>query len=201
MGLLYLVRHGETVMNARGIVQGGLDSPLTPQGREQAERAARWLARHEAAFAVAVCSPQGRAQRTLDLMCAAEPVLAAARRETLSCLREYSYGTADGTSVHDLAGDPWNPRRDFQDLGGDTVRNVADGLFRALHDLMEQSAGSAVAVSHGTTMKLFVDATLAEDGSSRRLTPQELSNGCIVVMCHDSARKTFRLVDVIARPV
>ena len=35
---IYLVRHGETEWNAQGRFQGCLDSPLTPNGREQARQ-------------------------------------------------------------------------------------------------------------------------------------------------------------------
>lgn len=34
---LFLVRHGETEFNTRGIYQGQLDSPLTPDGVAQAK--------------------------------------------------------------------------------------------------------------------------------------------------------------------
>jgi len=40
---IYLVRHGETVWNRAGRLQGHKDSPLTDRGREQAERVARAL--------------------------------------------------------------------------------------------------------------------------------------------------------------
>lgn len=41
---LYLMRHGQTVWNAEGRMQGRLDSPLTPLGEAQARRLA-WLVR------------------------------------------------------------------------------------------------------------------------------------------------------------
>ena len=50
---VYLVRHGKTVFNTTGRVQGWSDSPLTTEGREIAERLGRNLhAIHfDAAFA------------------------------------------------------------------------------------------------------------------------------------------------------
>jgi broad specificity phosphatase PhoE len=42
---IYLVRHGETEWNAQGRIQGCLDSPLTPNGREQARQIGMLLAR------------------------------------------------------------------------------------------------------------------------------------------------------------
>ena len=36
MADLYLVRHGQTELNVRNILQGWHDSPLTVRGREQA---------------------------------------------------------------------------------------------------------------------------------------------------------------------
>ena len=46
MGIeIYLVRHGETEWNTQGRFQGRLDSPLTPNGREQARQFGLLLAR------------------------------------------------------------------------------------------------------------------------------------------------------------
>ena len=38
MADLYLVRHGQTELNVKNILQGWHDSPLTARGREQALR-------------------------------------------------------------------------------------------------------------------------------------------------------------------
>jgi broad specificity phosphatase PhoE len=42
---IYLGRHGETEWNAQDRFQGCLDSPLTPNGREQARQFGMLLAR------------------------------------------------------------------------------------------------------------------------------------------------------------
>jgi len=45
MSVVYLVRHGETVANLEGRIQGQNDTPLTALGRKQARAIARRLAR------------------------------------------------------------------------------------------------------------------------------------------------------------
>jgi broad specificity phosphatase PhoE len=68
----YLVRHGETEWNASSRMQGQLDSPLTPLGREHAKSAGRLLARLgvDALFA----SPLGRVRETIAIMGAELPL-------------------------------------------------------------------------------------------------------------------------------
>ncbi|NVO26991.1 histidine phosphatase family protein [Donghicola sp. C2-DW-16] len=63
---LYILRHGETVANAEGRMQGGLDSPLTAKGLAQAEAMAELL-RGQGLIAGEFdlfSSPQGRALQT-----------------------------------------------------------------------------------------------------------------------------------------
>jgi broad specificity phosphatase PhoE len=62
----YLVRHGETEWNAASRMQGQLDSPLTPLGREHALGSARLLARLGVDFAFA--SPLGRVRETVAII-------------------------------------------------------------------------------------------------------------------------------------
>jgi broad specificity phosphatase PhoE len=71
MGLeVFLLRHGETVWNIEGRVQGEHDSPLTSRGREQARVLGRILAkqlgpRHQVPMYV---SPLGRARATAAIV-------------------------------------------------------------------------------------------------------------------------------------
>lgn len=66
---LYVLRHGESVWNAEGRLQGRLDSPLTVNGREQARHQGTLLGEagvntQDFAF---YSSPQGRARETADI--------------------------------------------------------------------------------------------------------------------------------------
>ena len=58
----YFLRHGETELNANRIVAGSIDTPLTPAGLQQAERAAEVLAQHR--ITGVYSSPMRRARDT-----------------------------------------------------------------------------------------------------------------------------------------
>ncbi|HEB49919.1 MAG TPA: histidine phosphatase family protein [Desulfobulbus sp.] len=61
-----LVRHGRTVWNEERRIQGRLDSPLSPAGREMARRWGRELARF--GWHRILASDLGRARATVDLI-------------------------------------------------------------------------------------------------------------------------------------
>lgn len=68
MAIIYLVRHGETELNAGGLLRGRLDPPLNATGRREAEavaRALRWVQP-----AVIVSSPLQRAVDTASAISA-----------------------------------------------------------------------------------------------------------------------------------
>lgn len=70
---IYLVRHGETVWNREGRIQGRLDSPLTEQGLSQAARVAAPLVSElgrKPALRL-MSSPLGRARDTAAIVAAA----------------------------------------------------------------------------------------------------------------------------------
>ncbi|MEQ6204202.1 histidine phosphatase family protein [Sulfitobacter sp. HNIBRBA2951] len=61
---LYILRHGETVWNAEGRMQGALNSPLTDLGKAQAARQAAIMGTIDLQGFDILCSPQGRAFET-----------------------------------------------------------------------------------------------------------------------------------------
>lgn len=91
MSVIYLVRHGRTVLNEAHRTQGRCDSPLTPQGREGAAIVRDYLA--DVPLRRAYTSPQGRAVETAE-------ILLQRHRGTplieVDGLREYDYGVYDG---------------------------------------------------------------------------------------------------------
>ena len=61
-----MVRHGETELNRRKVLQGNMDSPLTAKGIEDAERVAKCLDSID--FRFAITSNLGRAIHTAEII-------------------------------------------------------------------------------------------------------------------------------------
>lgn len=98
---IYVVRHGETMLNVARRMQGWVDAPLTPRGEEGARDLGRGLESEGVRFDAVYTSDTGRAQQTAAL------VLSEAGQEDLienlvadRRLREASFGTYEG-----MAGD------------------------------------------------------------------------------------------------
>ena len=56
---MFILRHGETLWNTQGRMQGGLDSPLTARGRAQARTQGEILRRAGGWGAAALVEPAG----------------------------------------------------------------------------------------------------------------------------------------------
>ncbi|WP_054750641.1 histidine phosphatase family protein [Lacticaseibacillus thailandensis] len=90
MAYLYLVRHGETQINAQGRFNGGgVDTPLTDKGVASARTLGAML--RPLSFRRIVVSPQARAIRTAKLIVGADAPLRVDER-----LREMRLGDWDG---------------------------------------------------------------------------------------------------------
>ncbi len=98
---IFLVRHGETVDNARQIMQGQTQGCLNEKGREQAQQVARRLAAEQ--VDVIVASDLQRAVQTAEIIAEPHglPVL------TTPLLRERDWGSFTGRFIPDLRGEVW----------------------------------------------------------------------------------------------
>ena len=92
---IYLVRHGRTVFNTIGRLQGWSDSPLTQEGIAVAENLGKGLKRRGIKFDAAFSSPTTRAVETARLVLdqSGQNSLPIA---TIADLREYSFGGWEG---------------------------------------------------------------------------------------------------------
>ncbi|HHL2561243.1 TPA: adenosylcobalamin/alpha-ribazole phosphatase [Yersinia enterocolitica] len=93
---LFLVRHGQTEANLRGVFCGLTDLALTPLGVEQAGDVAGWLA--DVAFADGVSSQLLRARHTADIVLAGHPLNAGINGQ----LNEMNFGEWEMRHHHDL---------------------------------------------------------------------------------------------------
>ena len=144
MTTILLVRHGETVDNARQIMQGQTHGELNEQGREQARQVAQRLA--DEAFDAVVASDLRRAIQTAEIIAAPHglPV------STTPLLRERDWGSFTGRFIPDLKGEVWP----------DDIETEQDLLQRAadfLQYIMATYPGKrVVAVGHGIVNKAIL---------------------------------------------
>lgn len=90
MTLLYLVRHGETELNAKKVCYGWTDCALNQKGVRQAQRVARML--EEVTFDAVISSPLKRARETAAIVGKVSPeeIILDER------LRELNFGSWEG---------------------------------------------------------------------------------------------------------
>lgn len=142
--IIFLVRHGETVDNARQIMQGQTQGCLNDKGREQAWLVAERLA-SEPLDAV-VASDLRRAIQTAELLAEPHhlPVV------TTPLLRERDWGGFTGRYIPDLKGEMWP----------DDVESEEALVLRARAFLLYITAtypgGRVVAVGHGIINKAIL---------------------------------------------
>lgn len=193
--LLYLVRHGETQSNARGVLQGELDSPLTRRGRQQALDVAAALRARNVLPALMLASPQGRAQTTLEIIREALPALKGVPARIEPCLAEMNYGTCQGVPLASLPFDPWTPKDGAARFGGETGREVQLRALGGLLGVMDKAPGNVLAVSHGTVMSHLLEAL--EPGGE---APLAIENGCILVLSYSQTDRSLALIESVAAP-
>lgn len=147
---LFVLRHGETEWNAAGRLQGRFDSPLTAQGRAQAQAQHRILSTQALAGFAAISSPQGRAFETAKIAVAGlVPTL-----DTDRALSEIGLGTWAGESraevmVHSGAQDGF----DLYELAPEGEGFAA--LHRRCETFLRGLRTPAILITHGITSRMI----------------------------------------------
>ena len=98
---IILVRHGETVDNARQIMQGQTQGELNDKGRDQARQVAERLACEQ--LDAVVASDLRRAIQTAEIIAALHGMTV----QTTPLLRERDWGGFTGRFIPELKGEVW----------------------------------------------------------------------------------------------
>lgn len=137
--MLYLVRHGESTLNAAGIKHGRMDPPLTLNGERQALTTALALTGERVAGIVS--SPQIRALHYAQLLA---HLLGTRPPRVMAALAERSFGAAEGhTPEHIAATWPDGPP------GMESYEQAAERALRALAGLPDRT----VVVTHSGVIR------------------------------------------------
>jgi broad specificity phosphatase PhoE len=155
--VIYLARHGETDDNARGVVQGWVDTPLNDRGREQA----RELAREAPSVAALYSSQLARALETAQIVgevLGLEPVV----DERFAESRRGSWEGRALAEIEKTEPDAWAAWRrggpDFRFPGGESLREHQDRVLAALEDV-RMGPLPALVVAHGGSIRAAVCAS------------------------------------------
>ncbi len=95
MKTIYFMRHGQSQANVEHINAGQMDSPLTEQGRQAAEKAGRYIRQELGRIDLIVSSTQSRARDTADIV-AAKIGYPQEKIEYDERIREINIGTYSG---------------------------------------------------------------------------------------------------------
>jgi len=146
--MLILLRHGRTLANATGLLQGRLDNELDEVGLEQAARAAAAIGPVDRV----ISSPLARARSTAAAF--GQPV------EVDGRWIEYDYGSLEGVKVADVPADTWRrwaTDADFAPPGGESYATLAARVVEACDELvLAMRTERIVVVSHVSPIKSAV---------------------------------------------
>ncbi|MBI2171766.1 MAG: histidine phosphatase family protein [Chloroflexi bacterium] len=155
---LYLVRHGETLLNRDHLVQGQGDQSLTELGVRQAKAAAQALTQE--GLCALYTSPLRRALETSTLI-AAEVGL---RAQVAPGLEELDTGEMDGLTPQEMRSRypefmaQWSKDAGIAHLpGGESLTQVQERAWEAIEAIAKQHPeGVVAAVSHNFTICTLV---------------------------------------------
>jgi broad specificity phosphatase PhoE len=178
MRRILLVRHGETAWNALGKLQGVTDIPLNDTGRDQARTLATGFG--AAGLTAVWTSDLSRARETGGIIAAA---LGLAAPTVDPELRERCFGVFEGLTRHECATQHPAAWQDWvaqtgTPSGGELRTDAAARLARALGRIAATGGGTALVISHGGVMRLWLMGVL---GANVPLVP----NGTTYVVEHD----------------
>lgn len=166
MTKIYLTRHGETVWNTKGIMQGWADSPLSELGIKQAE----WLRDRikDLHIDVIYSSPTGRAYNTAKIAKGNRNIEIIPE----DGLREINIGQWEGKDQNEIKAlgeenyyNFWNVPSKYKPTGlGESFNDVKNRISSTLNEILDKEKGKNIfIVTHTVALKSYLCALENKD--------------------------------------
>ena len=191
---IYIIRHGETEYNRRGIVQGsGVDADLNEMGRAQA--AAFFQAYQHVPFAKIYTSALRRTYQTVESF-----LELGIPTERLSGLNEISWGIMEGKIPNTLDDGYYRTLIEQWSAGhtnvptdqGESPEDVVARQRPAIAHILAQAGESPVLIAmHGRAMRILLSWLLGKPLA--RMDQFEHSNVCLYKLTYESDTNAFSL--------
>ena len=155
---IYIVRHGETALNAKSVMQGRLDEPLNESGRELAVITGQNM--KNVRFDVCISSPLKRAEETAKIILKESgndiPVVFDDR------ITEIDFGELEGKRLSEMGEQGYlfysDPLKFDGFPHGENVYDVRKRTGEFLEELISKNDGKTYLVStHGCAMRAMVN--------------------------------------------
>jgi len=155
---LYLIRHGETIWNEKGLWQGIADVPLNEKGKDQAKKLAERLKRVDAIYS----SPLKRCLET------AREIAERFKKEVIveEDLRECEISLWNGLTVEEAMREypeefkRWSTDPNFGTKGLESMKSVQDRMVKVMMKIVSQErlngSEDVVIVSHSLSLRSFI---------------------------------------------
>ena len=163
MGSIFIARHGETVWNLEGRIQGHSDISLSDKGKQQAQALARRLS--DVSFGAAYCSDLSRTTETAQIVMEGR----SAPLQRTAELREYSKGVFEGmtepeykTKYPELHQASLVNDLDFAPPGGETIRQASARMGAFISEIQQRHPDdTTLIVGHGGSLRAAIVALLS----------------------------------------
>lgn len=182
---LLLIRHGQSLANTQGRLQGQMDSPLTERGRDQARALAHRLAREGWCVSAVHSSDLKRAAETAEILAAEmeAPMVLDAR------LREYDVGVLTGLVWQEIAAlypEIWHDlyhSAEYASIPEEEGNEAFQARLAAVLTELRSGYGqedTVAVVSHGGSLGMMLALVLGMD--AERPTPFRFGNASLSVV-------------------
>lgn len=153
MTKFYLVRHGQTVFNVKGRIQGWCDSPLTELGIQQAKELGENLKVFP--FDICFCSTSERAIDTAHYILENRNIEIVPTKQ----LKEQCFGDFEAEKVEDVFKNGVQYPDGYRFCGGENFSDVIDRFFNELKKIaLQYPDANILIVSHGSAIKHIVNS-------------------------------------------
>lgn len=163
----YLIRHGETEWNSRGIYQGLTDIPLSEEGEKQALCLGKRFENTSIKLDAVYSSPLQRAIKTAESIANAKGLSVVPEQH----FKEINFGEWEGHNVKQLTEKYGKSYTDFYERpfshtfpGEGSFTLVKERSVEGFYQLLEKHKGQSVAiVSHGGVLRVLIMALMDMD--------------------------------------
>lgn len=165
---IYLIRHGQTVLNVERRALGQSDIGLTDEGVEEVKRLALHLKEQGVQPQRIYTSPLLRALRTAELL---QSNLGGFIEED-EALREINYGAYEGVNRQGLREIEYGySSLKMQEGQGETVEEVEQRIALFLHSILQTNDSSILIVTHAFVASVFTQLMLETPRNFAHIQP------------------------------